>query len=139
MPTYDAAAVARLDRHYSTPQIVDQRTRFRAAVAARPGERGLDVGCGAGHLACELAREVATGGRIDAVDRSRDSVDASNARVAREKLAGIVEVRAGDAASLDFPDESFDFVVGTQVYCYMPDVARAYRKLRVCCAKAVAC
>lgn len=128
MPTYDAAAVARLDRHYSTPQIVGQRARFRAAVAARPGERGLDVGCGAGHLACELAREVAPAGRIVAMDRSRESVRASDARVAREKLGGIVEVRTGDAASLEFPDESFDFVVATQVYCYVPDVARAIRE-----------
>src|SRR3990172_6981314 len=94
MPTYDAAAVARLDRHYSTPQIVDQRVRFRAAVAARPGERGLDVGCGAGHLACGLAREVATGGRIDAVDRSRDSDwdmcawDSKDPLVTRRMVAG---------------------------------------------------
>lgn len=128
VPTYDAAAVARLDRHYSTPQIVAQRARFRATVAACPGEWGLDVGCGAGHLACELAREVAPGGRIVAMDRSRDSVNASSTRVTREKLGRIVEVRAGDAASLDFPDESFDFVVGTQVYCYVPDVARAIQE-----------
>ena len=58
MQNFEAADVARLDRAYSTPQIVEQRRRFRAAVAARPGETGLDVGCGAGHLACELAREV---------------------------------------------------------------------------------
>jgi 2-polyprenyl-3-methyl-5-hydroxy-6-metoxy-1,4-benzoquinol methylase len=59
-----------LDRAYSTPQIIDQRRRFRAVVAARPGEVGLDVGCGAGHLACEIAGEVAPGGRIVAVDKS---------------------------------------------------------------------
>ena len=43
----------------------------------RAGEVGLDVGCGAGHLACELARDVAPGGRIIAIDKSPDSVDAS--------------------------------------------------------------
>jgi ubiquinone/menaquinone biosynthesis C-methylase UbiE len=55
MQQFEAEDIARLERAYSTPQIVDQRRRFRAAVAARPGEVGLDVGCGAGHLACELA------------------------------------------------------------------------------------
>ena len=43
MQKFEAADVARLERAYSTPQIVDQRRRFRAAVAARPGEVGLDV------------------------------------------------------------------------------------------------
>ena len=125
MQNFEAADVARLERAYSTPQIVDQRRRFRAAVAARPGEVGLDVGCGAGHLACELARELAPGGRIIAIDKSRESVDASKARVVKEELAGTVEVRAGDATALEFPDESFDFVVAVQVYSFVPNVSRA--------------
>jgi trans-aconitate methyltransferase len=93
MQTFEAADIARLDRAYSTPQIVDQRRRFRAAVAARPGEIGLDVGCGAGQLACELAREVAPGGRIVAIDKSSQSVEASAARAANEKLADVIDVR----------------------------------------------
>jgi arsenite methyltransferase len=125
MRTYDAEAVARLDKRYSTPQIIDQRKRFRAIVAARPGEAGLDIGSGAGHLVCELAPEVGSTGRLVAIDRSPDSVAATKARVASNGLSGIVEARIGDAASLDFPDETFDFVVSTQVYCYVADVARA--------------
>ncbi len=128
MPSYDAATIARLDKHYSTPQIVEQRARFRAAVAARPGERGLDVGCGAGHLACELATEVAPAGSIVAIDRSGNCVQASTAHVVAKGLGSIVEVRTGDAVLLEFPDESFDFVVATQVYCYVPDIARAIRE-----------
>ena len=79
MQQFQAADVARLDRAYSTPQIIEQRRRFRAAVAARPGEVGLEVGCGAGHLACELAREVAPSGRVVAIDKSLASVNASKA------------------------------------------------------------
>jgi hypothetical protein len=41
MQNFEAADVARLERAYSTPQIVDQRRRFRAAVTACPGEVGL--------------------------------------------------------------------------------------------------
>jgi ubiquinone/menaquinone biosynthesis C-methylase UbiE len=123
-----AAAVARLARHYSTPQITEQRLRFRTALAARPGERGLDVGCGAGHLACELSTEVGPSGRIFAIDRNHEAVSASKARVNREQVANIVNVSLGDAASLEFPDESFDFVTATQVYCYVPDVTRAVRE-----------
>jgi len=122
---FQAADVARLDKAYSTPQIVDQRRRLRAAVAACPGEIGLDVGCGAGHLACELAGEVAPGGRIVAIDKSPQSVGASEARAANEKLADVIDVRIGDATTLDFPDDTFDFVVAVQVYCFVPNVARA--------------
>lgn len=128
MQTYDANAVARLDRLYSTPQIVDQRRRLRAIVAARPGEAGLDVGCGVAYLACELAREVAPGGRITAIDNSQESLAASKARIAREGLERLVEVRTGDAADLQFSDATFDFVTAAQVYCYVPDVARAVRQ-----------
>jgi ubiquinone/menaquinone biosynthesis C-methylase UbiE len=125
MQTFNATDVARLDRVYSTPQIVDQRQRFRAAVAACPGEVGLDVGCGAGHLACELAREVMPGGRIVAIDKSLQSVGASEARAANEKLADGIDVQIGDATALEFPDETFDFVVAVQVYSFVPNVARA--------------
>jgi arsenite methyltransferase len=125
MTNFGAADIARLDRAYSTPQIVDQRRQFRAVVAARPGEVGLDVGCGAGHLACELAREVAPEGRIVAIDRSPESVDASTARAVQGELAETVDARLGDATALEFPDETFDFVVAVQVYSFVPKVAGA--------------
>lgn len=125
MRTYDAKAVAELDRRYSTAQIVDQRRRVREIIGARSGEVGLDVGCGPGFLACELAAEVAPAGRIVAIDTSSHSVDATVARAAKGGLAGVVKVQVGDAASLDFRDGTFDFVVSTQVYCYVSDVGRA--------------
>lgn len=125
---FDAGMVTRLDQLYSSPQIIEQRRRFRAAVAARPSEVGLDVGCGVGHLTCELAKEVAPGGRVIAIDTSREMVDASRARVAREELGDCVEVRIGNATLLEFLDESLDFVVGVQVYSYVPDVARALQE-----------
>jgi arsenite methyltransferase len=125
MTNFDAADIARLDKAYSTPQIVDQRRRFRAAVAARPREVGLDVGCGPGHLACELAKEVAPGGRIFAIDKSPESVDVTKARAVKEELTDSVDVQVGDATALGFPDDTFDFVVVGQVYSFVPNVARA--------------
>lgn len=124
---YDAAGVARLERLYSTPQIVEQRRRLRKVLSARRGEIGLDVGCGAGHLACELAHEVAPGGKVVGIDSSADSVAACRARAAREGVVQHVYAQSGDAASLAFPDASFDFVVASQVYCYVKDVVAALR------------
>jgi arsenite methyltransferase len=125
MANFGAVDIARLDRAYSTPQIVDQRRRIRAVVGARRSEVGLDVGCGPGHLACELAKEVAPGGRIFAIDKSPESVDATKARAVKEELTDSVDVQVGDATALGFPDDTFDFVVAVQVYSFVPNVARA--------------
>lgn len=122
---FDAAMVARLEKLYASPQVVAQRVKFREFLAARPGEVGLDVGCGVGHLACELAREVSPGGRIIALDNSPDMLRAAQARVDEERLGHCVETHFGDAVSLDLPDESVDFVVGVQVYSYVKEAPRA--------------
>ncbi len=65
---FDAQAAARLERLYAAPEIAAQRARTRAGLRVRPGERGLDLGCGPGFLTCELAHEVGAGGRVAALD-----------------------------------------------------------------------
>jgi SAM-dependent methyltransferase len=131
---FGAREVARLETVYLSPAIALQRARTRGALGARPGERGLDVGCGPAFLACELGREVGSSGRVVGLDESPEMLEAARARIAREGLEDLVEVREGDAARLDFPAAVFDFVTATQVYLYVPDVegalAEAARVLR---------
>ncbi len=131
---FGAREAARLETVYASPAIVSQRARTRAALAARPGERGLDVGCGPAFLACELGREIGPDGRIVGLDESPEMLEAARARIAREGLADRVEVQPGDAARLPFPAAAFDFVTVVQVYLYVPDVegalAEAARVLR---------
>jgi arsenite methyltransferase len=131
---FGAREVARLETVYASPAIAAQRARTRAALAARPGERGLDVGCGPAFLACELGHEVGPAGRVVGLDQSPEGLEAARARIAREGLVDRVEVREGDAARLDFPAASFDFVTAVQVYLYVSDVegalAEAARVLR---------
>jgi ubiquinone/menaquinone biosynthesis C-methylase UbiE len=122
---FGARDVDRLETVYAAPAIVAQRGRTRAAVGARSGERGLDVGCGPAFLACELGREVGPAGRVIGVDESPEMLEAARARIAREGLTDRVEVRQGEAGRLDFPSGLFDFVTGVQVYLYVADVAGA--------------
>lgn len=127
-PVFDAAAAARLDRTYSTPPIREQRKRFRKAVAAQPGEVGLDVGCGPGLLACELAREVAPDGRIYGIDTSNDMLQWARQRALRENVHEYVDLREESAVELRFDNAYFDFVTACQVYCFVTDIGMAIQE-----------
>lgn len=125
MSKFDVANVARMERMYASGPIAEQRARTRAALALSAGERGLEVGCGIGFLACEMAREVGANGRVIGLDNSPDMVAAARERAERENLSDRLEFVVGDAAQLDFPSAAFDFVVAVQVYLYVTEIERA--------------
>ena len=75
-------------------------------------ERVLDVGCGAGTLACSLAARVR---HVDAVDRSPVMV----AR-ARGRVPGNVRVGLADALTVDLPDRAYDAVLSSSVLHHLP-------------------
>ena len=122
---FNASMAPHLDRLYASPQIVGQRRRLRALIAAQRGEVGLDIGCGLGHLTCELAREVAPAGRMIGLDMSADMAAGAAERAQREGFAALIETRVGDATALPLPDASVDFAVAVQSFSYVPDVVRA--------------
>lgn len=83
-----------------------------------PGERVLDLGCGAGRHAFALMRRGAT---VVAFDRGREELDAVRAtsgamqeagELPRPDVGGPVQ---GDALALPFPDDSFDGIVAAEV------------------------
>jgi arsenite methyltransferase len=113
-----------LDPARSTPDVAEQRARTRSLVAPRGGERGLDVGCGFGLLACELARDVGPIGRVMGVDAVPEMIAACEERARHDAVTGRTEFRRADPGDLPFPAGTFDFVTAVQVYEYMPDVER---------------
>ncbi len=125
MSKFDAANVARIESMYASAPIAEQRAKTRAALALTAGENGLDVGCGMGFLTCEMAREVAPGGHVIGIDNSPDLIATARVRAEREGLYNCVEFVGGDAARLDFPSATFDFVVAVQVYLYVAEIERA--------------
>jgi demethylmenaquinone methyltransferase / 2-methoxy-6-polyprenyl-1,4-benzoquinol methylase len=82
------------------------RWRERAADLARlqPGRSALDVACGTGDLAVELARRVGPDGRVVGLDFSERMLE-----LAREKAPGI-RFDAGNALELPYEDGEFDAV-----------------------------
>ncbi|MGY1806504.1 methyltransferase domain-containing protein [Blastococcus sp. SYSU D00669] len=127
MLPFDEDGARRIQRTYSTPDVVRQRAEVLALLAARPGERVLDVGSGPGFLVASLADAVGAGGAVHGLDPS-----APMNALARELVATRPWVRIddGDALDLPYPDGAFDAAVSTQVYEYVADVPRALAELR---------
>lgn len=89
----------------------------------RPGDRLLDLGCGAGRHAFEALRR---GARVVAFDYDeaelKDVAGMTAAMAASEDLppeSGAVCTR-GDATRLPFPDASFDRVIAAEVLEHIP-------------------
>lgn len=91
------------------------------------GKQVLEVGVGTGINFPFYPRDV----RVTAVDFSEGMLAQALARAAREGVA--VDLWQMDCQALQFPDESFDAVVGTWVFCSVPDPVIGLREVgRVC-------
>jgi ubiquinone/menaquinone biosynthesis C-methylase UbiE len=99
--------------HYNLPSL-SFWDRFGAATVARlplaPGQRVLDLCCGAGASALPAARAVGPGGQVLGVDLAAPLLELARARAAGEGLAN-VEFRLCDATRTQLPCGSFDAVV----------------------------
>jgi ubiquinone/menaquinone biosynthesis C-methylase UbiE len=89
--------------------------RWRADLARRldlrPGDRALDVACGTGRLAFELAGYLAPDGSVDGVDAATEMVDRAAATNNRLRLP--VKFQTALAQQLPFPDDTFNAVTCT--------------------------
>jgi SAM-dependent methyltransferase len=88
-----------------------------------PGERVLDMGCGAGRHAFEMYRR---GADVIAFDQDADELSGVSDLFAAMRDAGEVplgaeaDVKQGDALSLPFADGEFDRVVASEVLEHIP-------------------
>lgn len=82
------------------------RWRARAADLAQlqPGARALDVACGTGDLALELAERVGPGGEVVACDFSEQMLELARAKVADRPT---VRVEWANALELPYGDDEF--------------------------------
>ena len=94
--------------------------RQRTANLARiqPGDAVLDVGCGTGTLAMEVARRVGRAGRVAGVDPGTEQIARARSKAARRHLP--IEFQIGVIEQLPFPDQTFDVVLSTLMMHHLP-------------------
>jgi SAM-dependent methyltransferase len=96
---------------------------------AAPGHTALDVACGTGQPALLLARRVAPGGKVIAVDVAADMLEACT-RLARAEGIDNLELRERDMHELhDIPSASMDAVTLGFALMFSPDPVRVVREL----------
>lgn len=130
MLQFDEDTARRLKKMYEAPYAAERRRRVREALGARPGEAILDVGCGPGYVACEVAIEVGASGKVTGVDSSATMLAVATARADELGLRHRTRFLEGDATRLPVGNSAFDGAVVSQVYEYVADLDSALRELK---------
>lgn len=110
----------------TVPDTIGRRQAIMRTLNLKTGERVLDVGAGPGHQALEMSPMVGPSGKVDGVDVSKSML-----QIARSRCDGVsnVEFHEGDAVNLPFQDGTFDAVMSSMVFEYLPDVRGALREV----------
>jgi ubiquinone/menaquinone biosynthesis C-methylase UbiE len=94
------------------------------------GRRALDVGCGAGVMATELASQ---GLRVSAVDTVPRMLQLTEERATRLRLKGSIYVTLCDARRLPFASQTFDLLVALGLISWLDSPLAAITEMaRVC-------
>ncbi|MDO8379011.1 class I SAM-dependent methyltransferase [Phenylobacterium sp.] len=101
--------------------------RAMAALAPTPGERILDVGCGAGQTSLALTAAVAPGGSVLAVDISHPLLE-----VARRRAEGLANLtfQEADAQTAPFEAASLDAAFSRFGVMFFADPPAAFANIR---------
>lgn len=120
---------ASYDAWYQTPlgafAHAVERDAVLALADAKPGERVLDVGCGTGIYALELARQ---GFRVIGVDQSMEMMAIAREKFREAGLAGFWV--CGSAEALPFRSASADLALAVTSLCFVPHPDRAIDEMR---------
>src|SRR5947207_1679563 len=98
------------------------------AAAPQPGERAIDIGCGCGDTAIEIARMVGAAGAVLGIDVSRPMLAVARSRGALANCAHLT-FRDGDASEAELP-ANIDLLFSRFGVMFFSQPAPAFRHLR---------
>ncbi len=94
-----------------------------------PGERVVDVGCGAGIDSLIAAKKVRPDGRVIGVDMTPSTLEKARRAAQEAGLANVAEFREGYGEALPVEDGWADVVISNGVLNLMPDKAAALEEM----------
>ena len=110
-------AIRFMEAARAVPGIRACKTEVLDELRLVPGASALDVGCGFGADAADMAVRVAPDGMVTGIDRSEVMLDAARER---HPAAGVT-FQIADVTALPFPDASFDACRADTVLQHVPD------------------
>jgi ubiquinone/menaquinone biosynthesis C-methylase UbiE len=116
-----------MDIANALPEYRGMKDDLAATLGDLNGKTVLEVGCGTGDDAREIAELVGPAGRVIATDLSETMVAEARRRSAGSGLP--VEFRIADLSGLDFPDGSFDGARAKLVLMHCADIETALDEL----------
>jgi ubiquinone/menaquinone biosynthesis C-methylase UbiE len=120
------------DQYFGPALFIPWSRMLLEYAAPQPGERVLDLACGTGTVARQVAPLVGPHGKVVGLD-----INPAMLTVARNHPApsANLEWLEGDATALDLQDESFDLLLCQQGLQYFPNRSAAVREMRRVLAK----
>jgi demethylmenaquinone methyltransferase/2-methoxy-6-polyprenyl-1,4-benzoquinol methylase len=104
--------------------------RFAAEKAAlRKGDWALDIACGTGDLAIELAKRTGVMGRVAGLDLAREMLVLGNAKL-RRRGPRTIDLHEGDAMRLPYRDGVFRGATMAFGGRNVPDLEGSFREMR---------
>ena len=116
-----------VDAANRSPGIIASKTAILAGLRLKGGEKVLDLGCGLGDDAFEMARLVGSQGRVVGLDASETMISEARQRAQARDLT--VQFEIGDAQALRFEDDTFDACRAERMLMHVPDADRAIHEM----------
>ncbi|MFW7343897.1 class I SAM-dependent methyltransferase [Pollutimonas sp. H1-120] len=120
---------AEVYERYLSRAIADPWTRVLLELALpKPGERVLDIACGTGSVARQVAPMVGISGQVLALDINSEMLEVGRAQPS--PAGASILWQEGDATRLELPGDAFDLVLCQQGFQFFPDRVASGREMR---------
>lgn len=123
-PSFFSRFLEQVSRH---PEVLANKPLILDELHLRAGAHVLDVGCGLGGDAIDIAKRVGPTGRVVGVDCSEAMIVEARSLAGTSESAVTFEL--GDVQNLPFTDATFDACRAERTLMHVPDSARAVSEM----------